>query len=68
MTSQLSVELQHSRISSHYFWVKIQNTETCKASGSGEGYISLPIFKDTGQGDFHTVQRHALSKAQGTLL
>lgn len=66
MTSQLSIELQHRRIGSHYFWVKIQNTETCKATCSGKSYISLPTFKDTRQGDFYTIQRHALSKKKDT--
>lgn len=62
---QAAIELQHVWVGSDTGGLEIQNPQRTQALCSRQSHVSLPHLETPAQGQFHTVQCHALGVEGG---
>lgn len=58
---QFFIEEQHVLVGLHHSWIKVHDTQAFQTPSTGQSDIRLAALKDTGQGNLHTIQSHALN-------
>lgn len=65
---QFFIEEQHVLVGLHHSWIKVHDTQAFQTPSTGQSDIRLSALKDTGQGNLHTIQSHALNTDKENLM